>query len=110
MITSYKPVPTSGGYHNLASDSADFICTNCTMMKDKKGKRKSLDTQPHHTRTITDYESGEIICSACGMVISDKIQSSGSELRNFEQVIGSSSETNAPRRHSGTTFSLARYN
>jgi transcription initiation factor TFIIB len=79
------------------------------MMKDQKGKKENLEVRHHHTRTITDYESGEIICSTCGMVISDKIQSSSSEWRNFEQVIGSSTGPNAPRRHSGSTFSLARH-
>ena len=27
-------------------------------------------------RVITDYESGEVICSNCGLVISDNIQDS----------------------------------
>ena len=27
-------------------------------------------------RVITDYESGEVICSNCGLVISDNIQES----------------------------------
>ncbi|HZD35819.1 MAG TPA: TFIIB-type zinc ribbon-containing protein, partial [Nitrososphaeraceae archaeon] len=79
------------------------------MIKDKKRKKENLEVRHHHTRTITDYESGEVICSSCGIVISDKIQSSSSEWRNFEQVIGSSTESSAPRRHSGSTFSLARH-
>jgi transcription initiation factor TFIIIB Brf1 subunit/transcription initiation factor TFIIB len=60
--------------------------------KDKKVK-KYVKQRPYQTRTITDYESGEVICSTCGMVISDKIQSNGPEWRNFEQggtIIGNS--------------------
>ena len=30
-------------------------------------------------RVITDYESGEVICSNCGLVISDNIQESRAE-------------------------------
>jgi transcription initiation factor TFIIB len=79
------------------------------MIKDHKVKRENLEAQHHHTRTVTDYESGEIICSTCGIVISDKIQYSSSELHDFEQLIRSSTELNAPRRHSGSTFSLTRH-
>jgi transcription initiation factor TFIIB len=32
---------------------------------------------------ITDPESGEIVCSQCGMVISDKIQETRQESRSF---------------------------
>jgi hypothetical protein len=32
---------------------------------------------------ITDPESGEIVCSKCGMVISDKIQETRRESRTF---------------------------
>ncbi|MGH9978747.1 MAG: TFIIB-type zinc ribbon-containing protein, partial [Nitrososphaeraceae archaeon] len=63
------------------------------MIKGQKGKRRSIEQESYQTRIITDHESGEIICSTCGMVISDKIQSNGPEWRNFEQggtLIGSS--------------------
>ncbi|MGH9984053.1 MAG: transcription initiation factor IIB [Nitrososphaeraceae archaeon] len=82
------------------------------MTRLRKGKRRYVKPQAYQTRTITDHESGEIICSTCGMVISDKIQSNGPEWRNFEQggtIIGSSAESNAPRQRPGSTFSLARH-
>ncbi|MGI0045113.1 MAG: transcription initiation factor IIB, partial [Nitrososphaeraceae archaeon] len=82
------------------------------MTEVQKGKRRYVKPQSYQTRIITDYESGEIICSTCGMVISDKIQSNGPEWRNFEQggtIIGSSAESNPPRQRAGSTFSLARH-
>jgi transcription initiation factor TFIIB len=116
MTSLYKSTtPTDSGYPNLSlntSNSTDFICTNCTTAKGQKGKRRYVEQRPCQTKTITDHESGEVICSNCGMVISDKIQSYGSEWRKFEQVgkiIGNSAESNAPSRHPGSTSSLARY-
>jgi transcription initiation factor TFIIB len=106
------PIPTDAGYSHLSSDSTDFICANCAMIKGQKGKRRYIEQESYQTRTITDYESGEIICGTCGMVISDKIQSNGPEWHNFEEggtIIGISAESNAPRKRPGSTFSLARY-
>jgi transcription initiation factor TFIIB len=113
MISSYNSSPTNGGYSNLSSGSTDFICTNCTTRKRQKGKRRYVKQQPYQTtRTITDHESGEVICSTCGMVISDKIESNGPEWHNFEQggtIIGNSAKSNGSTRRSGSTSSLARY-
>jgi transcription initiation factor TFIIB len=55
---------------------------------------------------ITDTESGEIICSKCGQVISDKVQQSGPEWRNFAL---SSNESNDSRSRVGMSTSLARH-
>lgn len=39
MIAFYKSsIPTNGGYSNLASDSRDFIYSNCTATKGQIGK------------------------------------------------------------------------
>ena len=35
------------------------------------------------SKIVTDPASGEVICSSCGMVISDKAEQSGAEWRNF---------------------------
>ena len=113
MITSYNSsIPTNGGYSNLSSGSTEAICTNCTTAKGQKGKRRYVEQRPYQTTTITDHESGEVICSNCGMVISDKIQSNGHEWRNFEQggtIIGNSAEFDATRKRPGSTSSLARH-
>jgi transcription initiation factor TFIIB len=117
MTSSYdSSIPTNDGYSNLSSDiphSADFTCANCTTTKGQKGKRGNVELQScQTTRTITDYESGEVICNTCGMVISDKIQSSGPEWNNSEHsgiIIRSSAEPNALRNRPGSAFSLARY-
>ena len=55
---------------------------------------------------ITDIESGEIICSKCGQVISDKIQEIRPEWRNFASL--SSMDPN-DRNRIGMPTSLARH-
>lgn len=109
MNTFYSPsIPTENEYSHLISDSSDVICTDCAK-QNKKGKRKGVELQSH-PRTITDYESGEIICSNCGLVISDKIQSNGPERRNFEHsetLFGSGTKTY--RQRTGSPISLANY-
>jgi len=113
MITLYKSsISEDDKYSNLSSDLTELKCTNCATTKVRKGKRRYVKPQAYQTRTITDHESGEIICSTCGMVISDKIQSNGPEWRNFEQggtIIENSAESNSPRQRPGSTFSLARH-
>ena len=52
---------------------------------------------------ITDLDSGEIVCSKCGVVISDKIQDTRQEWRGF----GISEAKD--RRRTGVPISLARY-
>src|SRR2546425_6845414 len=51
---------------------------------------------------ITDPESGEIVCSKCGMVISDKIQETRRESRTFLNT-----EQAKDRRRTGKPTSLA---
>jgi transcription initiation factor TFIIB len=54
-------------------------------------------------RIITDLETGEIVCSECGIVIYDKIQESKQEWR------ASSPEEGKDRRRTGMPTSLATY-
>jgi transcription initiation factor TFIIB len=54
---------------------------------------------------ITDTESGEMICSRCGQVISDKISETRPEWRNFPESSGSSND----RSRTGMSTSLARH-
>src|SRR5918996_4218148 len=99
-------IPTGDKYSHLLSESTDFMCTNCVITNGQKGKRRQEKPRSYQSRIITDLESGEIICSTCGMVISDKIQSNGPEWRNFEQseiIIGNRDESNAPRKCPGST-------
>jgi transcription initiation factor TFIIB len=74
---------------NFQLQSSDRMCSIC----------KS-------NQIITDAESGEIICSKCGHVISDKIQQAGPEWRNFAL---SSAESNDRRSRIGMSTSLARH-
>ncbi|MFL6319774.1 MAG: transcription initiation factor IIB family protein [Nitrososphaeraceae archaeon] len=57
---------------------------------------------------ITDTESGEVICSKCGQVISDKVQQAGPEWRDFT-LSSSSNESNDSRSRVGMSTSLARH-
>lgn len=54
-------------------------------------------------QTVTDPESGEIICGNCGLVLSDKVQESRPEWRAF-----TTEETN-DRSRTGVPSSLARH-
>jgi hypothetical protein len=73
VVTLYKSsILTDDRYSTLVSDSTDLVCTNCTMTKDQKGKRGNVESYSYQTKIITDYESGETICSNCGMAISDR--------------------------------------
>jgi len=81
--------------------------------------RKNLITQPQapiicpickrSDRVVTDPESGEIVCSNCGMVISDKMQ----DIDRPERRVFLSSEqemnNNNSRIRTGSPLSLARH-
>ena len=54
-------------------------------------------------QTVTDPESGEVICGNCGLVLSDKVQESRAEWRAF-----TTEETN-DRSRTGIPSSLARH-
>src|SRR5919197_943724 len=58
-----------------------------------------------NSQIVTDAESGEVICSKCGHVISDKIQEIQPEWRNFALSDGSSKD----RSRIGMSTSLARH-
>ena len=58
------------------------------------------------SRIITDAESGEIVCSKCGQVISGKAQQEGPEWRNFDPL---SSADSSSRSRVGMSTSLARH-
>jgi transcription initiation factor TFIIB len=61
-------------------------------------------------RVVTDSESGEIICSNCGMVISDKAQDiSRPEWHFFNNNNNAKKELNDKCRTRGGHISLARY-
>jgi len=51
---------------------------------------------------ITDFETGEILCSKCGLVLSERVEDSGPDWRSF-----SDDKTN--RRRTGDGTSLAKH-
>src|SRR5437868_6369580 len=77
---------------------------------DKSSNTSSQDTETlcsicnRSNRIITDPESGEIICSNCGIVISDKIQ----DMSRPDRRVFSSGEAN-DRIRTGSPASLARH-
>src|ERR687884_1133759 len=73
-----------------------------------------LSSQPNQTvcsicnrndRIVTDPESGEIICSNCGMVISDKVE----DTSHLERHIFSGWRIDETRSRTGAPTSLARH-
>jgi transcription initiation factor TFIIB len=54
---------------------------------------------------ITDPETGELICSNCGLVVSDRVQETRPEWRSFNTT----EELNNNRIRAGTPTSLARH-
>lgn len=65
--------------------------------------KASLVSPCKHDRTVTDPESGEVICRNCGLVISDRIQESRPEWRAFN------SQESDDRARTGIPSSLARH-
>jgi len=53
------------------------------------------------TTMITDENTGELICSTCGFVISEKLEDTGAEWRSFSQDEGNKARTGA-----GTSLSM----
>ncbi|PWU81664.1 MAG: hypothetical protein DLM72_05885 [Candidatus Nitrosopolaris wilkensis] len=49
------------------------------MMVFSMGQRNIICSSCKSNKVITDHESGEVICSKCGLVISDNIQESRAE-------------------------------
>jgi transcription initiation factor TFIIB len=60
-------------------------------------------------KIITDSESGELICSKCGQVISDKVEQEGPEWRNFDLLSPSGQMNSSSRSRVGMSTSLARH-
>jgi transcription initiation factor TFIIB len=88
--TNNKQVVSSTNSKSLRSYS-DFVCSIC-----------------QSNQIITDTESGELICSNCGQVISNKVEQEGPEWRNFE-LLSSATQSNNSRSRVGMSTSLARH-
>jgi transcription initiation factor TFIIB len=85
----------------VKNEISSVVCPVCINCNDRK------DRHPSHrgTTTVTDPQSGEIICNNCGMVIAENIQDSARpEWRSFEmeQVYNN-------RRRIGLPTTLARH-
>ena len=78
----------------VAGVSSSLRCSICST----KGVKSAI--------VITDAESGEIVCSNCGMVISQNIEDTRPEWRSFGSEEG---EGNNNRSRTGMPTSLARH-
>jgi len=52
-------------------------------------------------KIVTDQDTGELFCSKCGLVVSDKIADTGAEWRSF-----SNDEGNKARTGAGTSLTM----
>src|SRR5918996_5040738 len=102
------------GYINMNSDFNNNDDNNNSKSR-RKYSNSQLQTSNMHIsnpvcsicgcdQTITDTESGEIICSKCGQVISDKTEEIRPEWRNFASSDGSNDKSRI-----GMSTSLARH-
>ena len=104
------------GYENVISDFDDDNDNNNDSKKWREYSNSQIQTSSNIPasksvcstcgcdKTITDTESGEIICSKCGQVISDKIEEIRPEWRNFASSDGSNDKSRI-----GMSTSLARH-
>ena len=62
---------------------------NCTLNQSDIAKYNQISISSQKcsrcakSQIITDYDSGELICATCGLVISERMESGGPEHRNF---------------------------
>src|SRR5918911_1631783 len=106
-------------YLNIVSDLNNNNNNNNNNNKEKNSNNHTKKRKPSSNsqlapicsicksnQIITDPESGEIICSKCGQVISGKVQQEGAEWRNFDPL---SSGDSSSRSRVGMSTSLARH-
>ena len=55
------------------------------MVKTKKSDLKEKCPRCVKGTLVTDHESGEMFCSKCGFVLTEKLQEAGPECRSFTQ-------------------------
>ena len=85
---------------NAISEYPKVVCPNCNVTLDNGNKNSNS------SNIITDHESGEYICSNCGLVLSaEKAQETRPEWRTFS----SEQSNNNSRIRTGMPTSLARH-
>src|SRR5919108_6199338 len=83
---------------NTISEYSKIVCPNCNVNYDSGNK-------DNNSNIITDPESGELICSNCGLVLSpEKVQETRAEWRYSD-----SDSANNNRIRTGMPISLARH-
>jgi transcription initiation factor TFIIB len=84
---------------NTISEYTRVVCPNCNVNLDSNNKNSN------NSNIITDHESGEYICSNCGIVLSaEKAQETRPEWRAFN-----TEQSNNNRIRTGMPASLARH-
>jgi len=94
---------------NRKSPRYDFSIDNDESIRNKNNSSKHTQTLcsicNRSDKIVTDPESGEIICSNCGMVISDKVE----DTCHSERRIFSGGQMDETRARTGAPTSLARH-
>ena len=103
-------------YLNVVSDLDKKNSSSNNYTNKRKPSSSNLQLTPicsicKSNQIITDSDSGELICSKCGQVISDKVEQDGPEWRNFDLLASSMSQSNGSNSRSrvGMSTSLARH-
>ena len=105
--------------HKKAADRDNDNCRENPRNDFSIGKIQSIKNKPdlskqnqalcsicnRSDRIVTDPESGEIICSNCGMVISDKVEDSS----HLERHVFTGGQMEQARARTGAPTSLARH-
>ena len=107
--TNSKKDTDDDNHSSRENPSYDFSIGKIQSIQNKPDSSKPNSTScsicNRSDRIVTDPESGEIICSNCGMVISDKVE----DTSHLERHIFRGGQINATRARTGAPASLARH-
>jgi transcription initiation factor TFIIB len=96
------------GYNSYNNNKSNKQAVSSTNSKSLKSYSDLVCSICQSNQIITDTESGELICSNCGQVISNKVEQEGPEWRNFD-LLSSAAQSNNSRSRVGMSTSLARH-
>ncbi len=107
--TNSKKGADDDNHNSRKNPSYDFSIGKIQSIQNKPDSSKPNSTFcsicNRSDRMVTDPESGEIICSNCGMVISDKVE----DTSHLEGHIFRGGQINETRARTGAPASLARH-
>src|SRR5215212_5222309 len=99
---------TSYNSYNSNNNKQELSPSSSTNPKSLRSYSDLVCSICKSNQIITDADSGELICSNCGQVLSNKVEQEGPEWRNFD-LLSSSAQSNNSRSRVGMSTSLARH-